>query len=71
MSVEQDHRGVQQVTRPMLGCKSFHAARQTLVGVELMHMIKKKQLRGGEEHEGRTATKLFYPLAASASPKTR
>ncbi len=41
--VEQDHRGVKRVTRPMLGFKSFDAAQNTLVGIELMHMIKKKQ----------------------------
>ena len=43
--VEQDHRGVTRITRPMLGVKSFEAAQDTLVGIELMHMIKKKQLR--------------------------
>ncbi len=36
--VEQDHRGVTRVTRPMLGFKSFAAAQDTLVGIELMHM---------------------------------
>jgi transposase-like protein len=41
--VEQDHRGVKRVTRPMLGFKSFTAAQDTLVGIELMHMIRKKQ----------------------------
>jgi putative transposase len=43
-SIEQDHRGVKRVTRPMLGFKSFEAAQATLVGIELMHMIKKDQL---------------------------
>jgi putative transposase len=62
--VEQDHRAVKRVTRPMLGFKSFHAARRTLVGIELMHMIKKKQMRGGTEDEGRTTAELFYSLAA-------
>jgi putative transposase len=37
--VEQDHRGVKRVTRPMLGFKSFAAAQDTLVGIELMHML--------------------------------
>jgi putative transposase len=40
--VEQDHRGVKRVTRPMLGFKSFDAALSTLVGIELMHMFKKR-----------------------------
>jgi putative transposase len=42
--VEQDHRSVKRVTRPMLGFKSFEAAQGTLVGIELMHMINKGQL---------------------------
>ena len=62
--VEQDHRGVKRVTRPMLGFKSFTAAQDTLVGIELMHMIKKRQLVVEEGDEGRTAAELFYSLAA-------
>jgi putative transposase len=62
--VEQDHRGVKRITRPMLGFKSFEAAQDTLVGIELMHMIKKKQLRVGAGDEGLTAAELFYSLAA-------
>ena len=42
--VEQDHRGVKRVTRPVLGFKSFEAARATLVGIELMRMLKKDRL---------------------------
>ena len=42
--VEQDHRAVKRVTRRMLGFKSFDAAQGTLVGIELMHMIKKRQM---------------------------
>jgi putative transposase len=33
-----------RVTRPMIGFKSFVAAHDTLVGIELMHMLKKRQL---------------------------
>ena len=62
--VEQDPRGVKRVTRPMLGFKSFEAAQDTLVGIELMHMIKKRQLMVEEGGEGRTAAELFYSLAA-------
>src|SRR6266581_6333758 len=62
--VEQDHRGVKRVTRPMLGFKAFDAAQSTLVGIELMHMIKKRQLLIEEGNEGRTAADLFYSLAA-------
>src|SRR5262247_3597721 len=62
--VEQDHRGVKRVTRPMLGFKSFDAAQDTLVGIELMHMIKKKQMVLEARDEGLTAAELFYALAA-------
>jgi transposase-like protein len=53
--VAQDHRAVQRITRPMLGFKSFAAAQDTLVGIELMHMIKKRQLVVEEEEEHLTA----------------
>jgi putative transposase len=62
--VEQDHSGVKRITRPMLGFKAFDAAQSTLVGIELMHMIKKRQLRVEEGNEGLTAAEQFYALAA-------
>ena len=68
--VEQDHRGVKWITRPMLGFKAFDAAQSTLVGIELMHMIKKRQLVVEEGNEGLTAADLFSSLAASSLPQT-
>jgi putative transposase len=62
--VEQDHRGVKRVTRPVLGFKSFEAAQDTLVGIELMHMLKKRQMFVEAREESFTATELFYSLAA-------
>ena len=62
--VEQDHRAVKRITRPMLGFKAFDAAQCTLAGVELMHMIKKRQMVGEAGDEGLTAAELFYSLAA-------
>ena len=62
--VEQDHRGVKRVTRPMVGFKSFAAAQGTLAGIELMHMMKKKQLVVEAGDEGFTAAEQFYSLAA-------
>src|SRR5436309_9128659 len=62
--VDQDHRAVKRITRPMLGFKSFEAAQDTLVGIELMHMIKKRQMVVKAGDEGRTAAELFYSLAA-------
>jgi putative transposase len=62
--VEQDHRAVKRVTRPMLGFKSFDAAHRTLVGIELMHMLKKGQLAVEEGAADLTAAEMFYALAA-------
>jgi putative transposase len=61
--VEQDHRAVKRVTRPMLGFKSFDAAQYTLTGIELMHMLRKDQLGEGVE-QGLTPAQQFYALAA-------
>ena len=62
--VEQDHRAVKRVTRPMLGFKSFDAAQGTLAGIELMHMIQKRQMMIEAGDEGLTAAEQFYSLAA-------
>jgi putative transposase len=62
--VEQDHRAVKRVTRPMLGFKAFDAAQSTLVGIELMHMLKKKQWLVAAGDVGLTAAEQFYALAA-------
>lgn len=43
--VKQDLRAVKRVVRPIMGFKSFRSAAATLAGVELMHMIRKRQLR--------------------------
>ena len=44
-------------------CK-FNAAQDTLVGIELMHMIKKRQMVVEAGKESLTAAELFYSLAA-------
>jgi putative transposase len=62
--VEQDHRAVKRVIRPMLGFKSFEAAQYTLAGVELMHMIKRGQLVVEEGEGVLTPAAQFYTLAA-------
>jgi len=62
--VEQEHRGVKRMTRPMLGFKSFDAAQDTLVGIELMHRLKKRQMVVAAGEASLTAAKRFYSLAA-------
>jgi putative transposase len=61
--VEQDHRAVKRKVRPMLGFKSFWAARCTLAGIEVMHAIRKGQLETvGPVYQ--TPAEQFYALAA-------
>lgn len=60
--VEQDHLAVKRITKPMLGSKSFHASKCILAGIELMHMIHKKQLMFGGIEEMSFADQ-FYALA--------
>ena len=42
--LEQDHRFIKRITRPMMGFKAFHSAAATLAGIEIAHMIRKKQI---------------------------
>lgn len=59
--VEQDHRAIKRITRPMLGFKSFRAARAILAGIELMHMIRKGQFT--LKVKGMSFADQFYRLA--------
>jgi len=59
--VEQDHRAIKKITKPMMGFKAFHSAEATIAGIELHHMLRKKQ------HSGEANTSVFeqfYALAA-------
>ncbi len=59
--VEQDHRAIKRKIRPMLGFKSFWSASVTLVGIELMHMIRKGQLKATRRLR---PAEQFYSLAS-------
>jgi putative transposase len=43
--VEQDHRAIKRIIKPMMGFKDFRCARIILSGIEVMHMIRKGQLK--------------------------
>ena len=60
--VEQDHRAIKRLTRPMLGFKDFHSAAKLIAGIETMHMIRKGQW-AGPEGQVMSAAELFYSLA--------
>jgi len=56
--VEQDHRFIKRITRPILGFKSFCSAQSTLAGIELWRMLKK-----GQNRSTLPAWEQFYALA--------
>jgi hypothetical protein len=65
--VEQDHRAIKRVTRPMLNFKSFRSAKSVLAGIKLMHMIRKVQLMIKGRIELSFADQ-FYALTGKSVP---
>jgi len=59
--VEQDHRAIKRIINPMLGFKDFRCARVILSGIEVMHMIRKGQMRV-EKDTRPSAAEQFYSL---------
>ncbi len=57
--IEQDHRFIKMLTRPMKGFKSFSSASATLDGIEVAHLICKGQL----STDGQSAFQQFSALA--------
>jgi transposase-like protein len=43
---EQDHRFIKKRAKPMMGFKNFHAAKETISGIENIRMIQKGQITG-------------------------
>jgi len=48
--IEGDHRFIKRIVRPMLGFKSFLSAKITITGIEIVNMIRKKQINKNESH---------------------
>jgi len=59
--VEQDHRGIKRIVKPMMGFKAFHAGQATLAGIELHRMLKKDQHKDAARMN---VFEQFYALAA-------
>jgi len=59
--VEQDHRAIKRITRPMLGFKDFRCARIIPSGIEVMHMIRKGQMKT-ENGTHPSAAEQFYSM---------
>tara|TARA_B110000503_G_scaffold94111_1_gene141848 strand:- start:63 stop:695 length:633 start_codon:yes stop_codon:yes gene_type:complete len=61
--IEQDHRAIKRITRPILGFKSFWSARIIIAGIKTMHMIRKGQMDCADGKTMSVASQ-FYTLAA-------
>ena len=59
--VEQDHRAIKRIVRPVLGFKTFRCARAVIAGIETMYMIKKGQLNGSKDRASSAADKFYSP----------
>jgi transposase-like protein len=60
--VEQDHRNVKRIVKPMMGFHSFNTARRTLSGIEAMNMIRKGQVSGISQGDSVSQAKLIEEL---------
>ena len=65
--VEQDHRAIKRVTRPMLNFKSFRSASNVLAGIEFMHMIRKGQF-AIDGAAAMSFAEQFYAMAGKIRP---
>jgi len=61
--VEQEHRAIKRVTRPMMGFKNFHCAQSLIAGIETLQMIRKGQMKAGPEGEVLSKAEQFFSLA--------
>ena len=59
--VEQDHRFIKKITKPMKGFKAFHSAQATLSGIGLHHMLRKGQ---HNQSDNQTIFEQLYGLSA-------
>ncbi len=58
--VEQDHRAINRIIKPMMGFEDFRCARIILSGIKIAHMIRKGQMC--DDGVASTAAEQFYSL---------
>lgn len=65
--VEQDHRHIKRIVKPMMGFKTFNSARRTLSGIEAMNMIRKGQVKGIDQGDSVSQAKFIEALFGVAA----
>ena len=61
-TVEQDHRHIKRIVKPMMGLKTFNSARRTLSGIEAMNMIRKGQVKGVKQRDSGSEVKFIEAI---------
>jgi transposase-like protein len=64
--VEQDHRPIKQLIRPMLGFKRFDNAAVTISGIELAEQIKKGHFKTGKFGNRKSSMSELWKAALAA-----
>ena len=60
--IEQDHRNIKRIVKPMIAFKSFNSTRKTSKGIEAMDMIRKGQANGIEQGNSVSQAKFIEEL---------
>jgi IS6 family transposase len=60
--IEQDHRNIKRIVKPIMEFQSFNSARRTLCGIEAMAMIRKGQVKGISQGDSVPQTRFINEL---------
>jgi transposase-like protein len=65
--IEQDHRNIKRIVKPMMGFKFFNSTRRTLQGIEAMSIMRKGQVseinQGDSVSQAKFIEELFGVIA--------
>ncbi|MEP0820357.1 MULTISPECIES: DDE-type integrase/transposase/recombinase [Trichocoleus] len=65
--IEEDHRHIKRVVKPMMGLKTFNSARRTLSRIEAMNMIRKGQVKGVNQGDSVSEVKFIEAIFGIAA----
>jgi transposase, IS6 family len=68
--LEQDHRAIKRRVKAQPGFRAFDAARQTIAGYEVIHVIRKGQARGVSDEDVRRQNQFIDQLFSRASVRS-
>ena len=65
--IEQDHRSIKRIVKPMMGLKTFNSAGRTLSGIEAMNMIRKGQVEEVKQEDSVSEVKFIEAIFGIAA----